>query len=232
MFYKIAIAAWIAAGSLSPLAGQTDKAAVRTLSLGGRNFPQLWVMNGKTPVELTFSPVQPSPPVEITAFNPLPIFKGDLNEKGMPADTSPAKVRLTPGKSQLLLGWMADNTPKFHAIPDDFASASSRNWLVVNTTSAPVAIQIGADTKPTPVKPGAHSSIRVQAPAGEGAAVVVASPKKSGEWKTIYSTYWPIYKDKRCLVLIVDDGRRPRVKVISDDYRKRQAAKAAAKASS
>ena len=38
--------------------------------------------------------------------------------------------------------------------------------------------------------------------------------------ETIYSTYWPIYPDKRCLVLIVEDGAKTRVKVISDEFKK------------
>ena len=38
----------------------------------------------------------------------------------------------------------------------------------------------------------------------------------NGEAKTFYSTYWPVHKGKRALVLFVDDGSKIRVKRISD----------------
>ena len=45
---------------------------------------------------------------------------------------------------------------------------------------------------------------------------VPAQTPFDGEAKTFFSTYWPVYPDKRAVVLFVDDGKRIRVKRISD----------------
>jgi hypothetical protein len=203
----------------APLPAQSAKLNLRTLSLGSTNFPQLWAMNGTTPVAIPFSAIQPSEPLRLDRSDPLRIFKGKLNEKGLPANPTPALVKLPTDSSILLLGWMVEETPRFFPIPDPFSTSRHDDWLVINTTTRPVAIQIGAKTKPTTVKPSSHSPIRVTAPVNEGAAVIVAIPKEQA-WKTIYSTYWPIYPDKRCLVLVVEDGLKTRVKVISDEFKK------------
>ena len=207
-----------AAALVSPLWAQAEKLNLRTLSLGSVEFPQLWAMAATTPVAIPFSAIQPSAPLRIDRSDPLRIFKGKLNEKGLPADPAPTLVTLPAASTVLLLGWMVAETPRFFPIPDPFTAARPDEWIVINTTTRPVAIQIGANTKPTPVNPSSHTPIHVTAPANQGAAVIVAVPKDNA-WKTIYSTYWPIYPDKRCLVLIVEDGAKIRVKVISDEFK-------------
>ena len=203
---------------VSPLVAQPEKIQLRTLSLGATALPRLWIMNATTPVAIPFSAIQPSEPLRIDRGDPLRIFKGELNAKGLPADSSPVPVKLPAGSSILLLGWMVGESPRFFPIPDPFASARPDDWLVINATTRTVAIQIGADTKSTPVKPSSHIPIRVTAPANQGAAVMVAALKDNA-WKPIYSTYWPIYPNKRCLVLIVEDGAKIRVKVISHEFK-------------
>lgn len=208
-----------AAALVCPLQAQSDKLDLRTLALTPGEFPQLWAMNGAAPVALPFSAVQPSEPLRLTRADPLRLFKGKLNDKGQPADPAPASVKLPAASSILLLGWMTGDSPRFFPVPDPFTAARHNDWLVINSTTQTVAIQIGADTKPTAVKPASHSRVNVTAPVNEGAAVIAAIPKDDG-WKTIYSTYWPIYPDKRCLVILVEDGEKFRVKVIADEFKK------------
>lgn len=208
----------------APLPAQAEKLNLRTLSLGSTNFPPLWAMDAGTPLAIPFSTIQPSEPLRLDRTDPLRIFKGKLNDQGLPADPAATLVKLPAAATILLLGWMVADTPRFFPIPDPFTAARHDDWIVINTTTRRVAIQIGANTKPTTVEPSAHTPVRVTAPVNEGAAVIVAIPKDKG-WKTIYSTYWPIYPDKRCLVLVVDDGRKTRVKVISDEFKQPAAKK-------
>ena len=175
----------------SSLEAQAGKLQLRTLLLGSALLPRLWAMDATTPVAIQFSSIQPSEPLRIERSNPLRLFQGELNVKGLPADLAPTLVKLPDVGSVLILGWMAESVPRFFPIPDPFASAQHDDWLVINTTTRSVAIQIGASTKPTIVKPGTHSPMRVTAPVNEGAAVIVAVGKNE-VWKTIYSTYWPI----------------------------------------
>ncbi|MFC7336052.1 hypothetical protein ACFQY0_02590 [Haloferula chungangensis] len=208
----------LTAALVSPLPAQNEKLDIRTLSLGSSNFPELWVMEDTAPVAVKFSSIQPSEPLRIPRSNPLRIFKGELDEKGLPKDTTPTSVKLPNNSSILLLAWMNGEAPRFLPIPDPFKSAKHDDWLVINGSAQQVAIQIGAKSKPVSVAPSSHSRVRVTAPVNEGAAVTVATRNKKA-WKTIYSTYWPIYPDKRCLVIIAQDGRKMRVKVISDEYK-------------
>lgn len=219
MFLRQFLTLLAAAALGCPALAQSEKLDLRTLSLGSSDFPQLWALNAATPVAIPFSAIQPSEPLRLNRSDPLRIFKGALNAKGQPADLTPTLVKLPAASSILLLGWMVADTPHFFPIPDPFTTARNDDWLVINSTTKNVAIQIGANTKPTPVKPSSHAPIRVTAPANEGAAVIVAIPKDQG-WKTIYSTYWPIYPDKRCLVILVEDGAKIRVKVVCDEFKK------------
>jgi len=218
------ILALLVVAALAPLIqAQTEKLTIRTLSLGSATFPKLWAMEGTTSVAVPFSKIQPSEPLRLDGGNPLRMFKGELNEKGLPADTAPTLVKIPTESSILLLGWMDGETPHFFPIPDPFTIAKHDDWLVINASTLPVAVQIGAATKPTTIKPSSHSSIRVTAPVNAGAAVVIAAQKENA-WKTIYSTYWPIYPDKRCLVVIAQDGKKMRINVISDEFKKTEEA--------
>lgn len=218
MIVRNFLALLITAALVTPLAAQAEKVAVRTLAFSSTSFPKLWAMDANSPVAMPFSKIQPSEPLRLDRGNPLRIFKGELNEKNLPADAAPTLVTLPAASSILLLGWMNGETPRFLPIPDPFTSAKHDDWLVINGSSQPVAVQIGAETKPTTVPPSSHSQIRVTAPVNEGAAVIIAAQSDKG-WKTIYSTYWPIYPDKRCLVIIAQDGKKMRVNVISDEFK-------------
>jgi hypothetical protein len=218
MIIRCILTLLITATFVTPLGAQAEKVAIRTLAFSSAPFPNLWVMDASAPVALPFSKIQPSEPLRLNLSNPLRIYKGELNDKNQPADTAPTLVPLPSGSSILLLGWMNGETPRFLPIPDSFASAKHDDWLVINGSSLPVAVQIGAKTKPTTIPPSSHLQIRVTAPVNEGAAVIIASQSDKG-WKTIYSTYWPIYPDKRCLVVIAQDGKKMRVNVISDEFK-------------
>ncbi len=194
---------------------QSENLEIRTLSLGGGELPRLWVAEGETAVPLVFSTAQPSLPVRATRLQPMPVFSGDLDEKGKPKDTKPTPVKLPAGPAILLLGWLNDAKPGLLAIPDPFRSAKFDDWIVINTTAENIAIQIGAKAKPVQIKPGAHSELKITAPPNDGAAATIAFLKDK-EWKTFYSAYLPVFADSRCLVIISKDGDRLRANIISD----------------
>jgi hypothetical protein len=194
---------------------QEEKVAIRGLSLAEGNFPKLWVSQKQIPVALTFSPFQPTPPIPADKTDPLLVFSGALDPEGKPEDKNPAKVKLPPGSSFLLLGWMVENKPAFLAIEDPFETSKSDDWMLINTTSKTVAIQIGEKTKPVPLKPGEHTKMKITAPSGTGAATTMAYAEGK-DWKPFYSSYVPIFNDKRCIVIIARSGEDFRVKIIPD----------------
>lgn len=65
--------------------------------------------------------------------------------------------------------------------------------------------------KPVKIAPGASQRHKITAENNKGVAVLA-----KGKAKTFFSTFWPVYPDKRAVILFIDDGTKIRVKRISD----------------
>jgi hypothetical protein len=141
---------------------------------------------------------------------------GALDAKKKLTNASPTLISMPDAPSVLILGWMSGETPRFLAIPDPYGTAKGDDWLLINSTTTPVALQIGANSKPVVITASSHQAHHITVPSNGGAAVTLAD-RKNGEWQTFYSTYWPIHPDKRCLILLVQDNDRIRVKQIFDE---------------
>lgn len=200
--------------STLPVLAQTIE--VRTLALRSGEMPEVHLKGEKDYQALRFSSVQPAEAVRALAANPLPLFVRGMDEKGKPSFVISGQVKLpADAKGILLLGWIEGKEPRYIAIKDDFAAARFNDWLLINASSKPVALKVGDIAKPLLLKPGVAATHRIDAPAGQGAAVIAQAPV-DGESKVFYSTYWPVQNGKRAVVLFVDDGRGIAVKRIMD----------------
>lgn len=189
---------------------------VRTLSLRSGEMPEMFLKGTKGHHPLRFSAIQPAPAVRAVYANPLPLYKSGLDKDGKPAFTVVDKVKVPSGaKAILLLGWSAGDKARYVAIKDDFGSAGFNDWLLINTTTRPIAFKVGEKATPVQVAPGASKTYKISADKNKGAAVLAQAPF-DGKAKVFYSTYWPVHGDKRAVILFVDDGKKIRVKRISD----------------
>ncbi len=204
------------AGLSFPLHGQQEKISVRTLAITPGEFPAVWAMDGTVAVKLEFPSVQPSTFQEVTRAGDLPLYQGELDEKGKPKDTSPTLLKLPEGSEILLLAWMQEGKVRFLPVRDAAASGKFNDWLVVNMTHKSVGIQIGEGVKPVVFPAVSCKTLRIDRPAGEATAVVMAG-NDSGTWNKFYSTYWPVQADKRCLVLLVQVGENIEVRQIFEE---------------
>lgn len=195
---------------------QSSKLSFRTLALDNSQYPDLFVMGAGKAVPLAFSSKQPSPAQAADKGSPLKIYKGALDGKGKPADAAPSLVELPAASSVLLLAWTEAEKQSFVAVADAFATAKSGDWLVVNHTSKALVIQVGEGAEEITVEPKTYPTIKCTAPVGEGAATTVSVKQPDGSKKSVYSTYLPIYKDQRGLIVVVQNGERVRVNYISD----------------
>jgi len=196
---------------------------VRTLAIGPVDPAEMFMQGAKGYQAVRFSDVQPSAPVRVVFKNPLPVFLPKTGPDGKESYAVAGSAKLPAGaRGLLLLCWQSGNTVKFKAIRDDFDSAGAGDWMLVNAADKAVAFKLGKDAKPIRVAPGASRVYRIGAAKNKGAAVTAAIPagKDGKEWKLFFSTYWPVYADKRCLVLFVSDGEKIRVKRITDKIRK------------
>ncbi len=210
--YKLISAIFVS--TVLALSAQEQTISIRAMCLGKGNFPEVFFRSKDGLQALRFPNVQPSMPFRAVAQDPLPIFFK------MPAEGDEMKPdALVPVENAkggiLLLGWQTGDEKQFVAIPDQLDKAKPDEWLLVNATAERIGVQLGKDTKPTFVEPGKSVSHRVDAPLGEGAAVTAAKVKDD-KLKVIFSTYWTIFDDDRCIILFVQDGKRVRVRQIKD----------------
>ena len=192
----------------APLAAKPAKLSLRTLSLFSAEMPAFHTLAGNDLVPLRFSHIEPSKPALVDRLEGgLPIYTGaTVPEDGSPP---PHLVKL-PGEAQdiLLIAWMGEgDKPRFLAFPDDSATAGRKDWMVINATAKHIAMQIGKDSKPVAVKAGTQQGIRVDVPTNRGSAVTIAAMLEDS-WKPFYKTYWAVYEDKRCLIMVVQDGEK------------------------
>lgn len=199
---------------LLPAAAQ--QVEVRALALTPGDFPDVYVQGKDGFAPLAFSKIQPSAPLKAKASGFLPVYKRSAAGEGDKAYKIASRVKL-PGDVDgiLLLGMANGDKVRFVAVKDDIKSAGSRDWVMINASSKPVAFQVGKNSKPMRINPGETKLERVQVDDEKGASVVAHAPFDD-KLKKFYSTYWPIRADRRSMVLFVDDGRKIRVKRIAD----------------
>jgi hypothetical protein len=196
--------------------GEDGTIAVRTLALRADEMPELFLHTGKEYLPLRFSAVQPTETLQVLAANPLPLYRSGTDANGKAGFIIAHRVKL-PDRAAgiLLLGWKQGEEPRFVPVKDEFAKAGYNDWLLINASQHPVAFKAGETATPLLLKPGVSVTHRIGAEKGEGIAVTAQAPLK-GKVKTFFSTFWPVYADKRSLVVFVDDGTRILVKRISD----------------
>lgn len=189
---------------------------VRTLALRGGEFPQSFLKSKSEFVPLRFSEIQPSPAVKVQQESPLQIYQLSETEDGKQEYAVAAQVAVPAGSADLLLIGIADgDEARFVAFKDNISSAGAKDWVLINGTSEPILLQVGEDNEPIGIPAGQSRLAEIEAEDGKGAAAV-ARAKVNDEVKVIYSTYWPVFADKRGVVLFIEDQGKIRVKRISD----------------
>jgi hypothetical protein len=189
---------------------------VRSLALRSGELPEVYLKGAKNHLLLEFSSVQPSEVVRALRTSPLPLYRKVVDDEGAVTFSVAHKIKVPSGaKGILLLGLTSGKEVRFVPIADDFGSARYNDWLLINAGQRPIAFSVGQKTKPVMIAPGASTTHRISVEKGKGAAVLAQAPF-GGKAKTFFSTYWPVHAGKRTVVLFVDDGKKIRVKRISD----------------
>lgn len=140
----------------------------------------------------------------------LPIFtKEETLENGIQY-VFHGQVAVPGGSGRvLLLGGQSNGRISFNAVSDNL-SENDRDWLYINTTNTPIAVQLGEGNSPIGVAPGESIFHRTNVESGKGAAVRVAVFREEG-WDRIYSRFWPIYEGQRSMVIFMDYGDQIKV---------------------
>lgn len=190
---------------------------IRAMSLSGRGFPETFLPVAGGFEAVRFSAIQPSARLAVLAKNPLPLFFSIPEKKEGEAIKPDALVKLPSGRGGILLfGWEAEGTRKFVALPDNLGAGSGpEQWLLVNATAETIAFQLGEKTKPKIVKPGTSTPYRISVKLGEGAPAKIARVRDN-QAKVVFSTYWDVDEEQRCLVIFAPDGDQINVSKVAD----------------
>ncbi|WFB34778.1 hypothetical protein P3T73_11465 [Kiritimatiellota bacterium B12222] len=165
---------------------------------------------------IRLSSVQPSPPVEVKANNPLPLYYTAPDPESETVPRPHAGVKIPAGiQHVLILGKVQNDKVSWVAIPDNLPLADSRDWQMINASPVPIVIRIGEESEAILLKPGSQKVYKLNVKPGEGAAVTAAR-WVDGEPEIFYSTYWPVKENQRGLVLFLSEGGGVQVKRISE----------------
>jgi hypothetical protein len=159
---------------------------------------------------------QPVELIKAIVESELYLYEKKMNDEGQEVYEIAERIKLPFGaRGILLLGWKDEGKYRYLAIKDHFSDAKYNDWLMINTTSKTLGIQVGKKKKPFFLKPKQETECKIDSPAEVGAAVI-GRANLEGEVKEFYSTYWPIRKGERSIVVFVDQKNKIIVKKISD----------------
>lgn len=213
---RLAIPAIVLALFSSGWTGAQETIAVRTLALRAGEMPEFFLRGAKENFALEFSAVQPGAAIRVPAANPLRLYRMNTDAGAIEAWTLAQRVGIPAGARSILLLALPDGEQtSFTAIRDDFAAARYNDWLLINASSRPVAFTVGEKSKPVLIASGTSTTYRVSATGGKGTAVLAQAPINDKP-TVFYSTYWPVYNDRRIVVLFADQGPKILVRRIAD----------------
>ncbi|MCC5843056.1 MAG: hypothetical protein JJU05_02265 [Verrucomicrobia bacterium] len=150
------------------------------------------------------SHVQPSPWVEIPRRDPLPVYDSPPDPHTGQAPPPAATIALPPDTDHILVlvfDASESGERRYVAVPDeDPARGDPAVWRLMNTTSSPILLQIGEGNDPVLIQPVSLRYLNV-GNVGTAGAAVTAAARIEGEAQLFHSTYWPVYDDRKVLVL-------------------------------
>lgn len=145
----------------------------------------------------------------------LPFFTREQTPEGETRYAINSFSNVPNGSPQILvLAAMANDQLVMNSVADN-KSNSDEDWLFINASTTPLAVMLGKDVEPFPIRAGQSVFHRPQLPTGKGTRIQIAMREQAG-WERVYSTYWPIREGQRGLVIIVEVEADIRVKYIPE----------------
>lgn len=197
-------------------AQQAPMLSVRTMALQAGVLPEIHMAGEHGYLPVTFSASQPGQTLSVRAANPLPLYQSQMDADGNPSWVVYQRVGIPAGAREiLLLGWASGEGARYLAIEDNFSRARFNDWLLINASTRAVAFAAGEHARPVAIRAGASATHRLQLRGDEG--VAVRAYLSVDEKPTVfYSTYWPVRREHRTVILFADDGDRVLVRRIAD----------------
>jgi len=135
----------------------------------------------------------------------LPLFSRVTTPEGEIQFLLHSRVAVPAGSRQILiLGAQNEERVVMNAVADNL-SDSSRDWLFINISQMPVAVELGEGNPLLLVPPSQSVFHEAQVVSGEGASIHVVVYKENA-WERVYSRFWPIYSNQRNMVVFLESA--------------------------
>jgi len=209
-----AVALWLMPGHPS-LFG--DTVGVRILGLRGPGLVPEWHFKTKHGFkELTVPTRQPSELIEVEGDGKLSLYREVMSAGKPPTYQLAYELELPEGaKSVLIVALASGEEQRFLLIQDDVSTATFNEWLFINTSTQPISFRIGSNENAFVIEAKESMSRMINGESGKGIAVR-GQMERGGEMKTIYSTYWPVRKNSRSIVIFCEVNNTIKVIKIAD----------------
>lgn len=213
------VATSLAAGSsLYSQGREAVRISVRALVLEGKSdLSERYIQTKEEHKLLTLSTRQPGKPIKTLTKGNLILYREVEDELGKKSYLPTEQIPIPPeARDILLLTWKTPNGQRYYPIDDKLSESTHDDWLMINTTSRAIGFRIGEDDKePLFLEPNKIGSYRVETTIGVGIPVL-GRTKRDDKIITFYSTYWPIQKNERSIVIFTEQNGKIRVKKIVD----------------
>jgi hypothetical protein len=181
----------------------------RTLGLTRGISSNLFFHNGRAFEELPLAYFRPSREMSgaLGEEGQLGLFTKETNEEDEEVFVPYTQIPIPGGSVQILiLATHNGNGVSVYAV-DDNLSSNDKDWLYINASTTPVAVQLGDGNEPFGVAPGESTFHRANVTSGQGAAIRVAVYKENG-WERVYSRFLPIYEGQRSMIIFLQQNGR------------------------
>ena len=103
-----------------------------------------------------------------------------------------------------------------HEGPVDCLGKRHDLWLLINFSSKDIAFRVGDESKPAHVASKQSRLYAIHVAENKPATILGQARIRGSEPRLFYSSYFPVKKGRRTIVLLTDDGDKIRTKLIAD----------------
>lgn len=201
-------------------AAAQDKLIVRTMALSSIETPPLFLATSSDEKwqTATWPQRQPSRPVEtFIQEGVLSLFIMNLNPESKNEYTVAHQIKIPSGSREILLfAWMASGKLQLQPVADDFLGRNHDRWLLINFSSKQIAFRVGDESTPVILKKKTSKLYKINVAEDKPASILGQARIRGDKPKLFYSSYFPVKKGRRTIVIFTDYGDKIRTKLIAD----------------
>ncbi|NNM28547.1 MAG: hypothetical protein HKO57_03440 [Akkermansiaceae bacterium] len=208
----------LAGGLVATLPAAAQKVRIECLSFPKHSSESIELLIGpEKVVDVTLQSHALSDPLVVPSLPVWKFGKSQVSDEGVFTFKTYGEVKPLSAARQLLVFIRKgkDAAAGFNILPLDANKAGfgANKMFIMNLARSRVAGDVGG--KRFILTPGRHIIFKPAANRGENLCFAALRFERDKEWRTFFSTNWPILKNSRGLVFVFDDPRSKSLKIHS-----------------